>query len=98
MLLICFWGVREHLDMDAETEEVKVETVPLKEAVPGDVNKIISNGTSAGGAMSSLLGSTGDHPDYEPYLKELGAAEESDAIYAASCYCPITNLDHADMA
>ena len=34
MLLICFWGVREHLDMDAETEEVKVETVPLKEAVP----------------------------------------------------------------
>ena len=62
------------------------------------MNKIISNGTSAGGAMSSLLGSTGDHPDYEPYLKELGAAEESDAIYAASCYCPITNLDHADMA
>lgn len=68
------------------------------ETIPGDVNKIISNGTSAGGAMSSLLGSTGDHPDYEPYLKELGAAEESDAIYAASCYCPITNLDHADMA
>ena len=34
MLLICFWGVREHLDMDAETEEVKVEPVPLKEAVP----------------------------------------------------------------
>ena len=29
MLLICFWGVREHLDMDAETEEVKVETVPV---------------------------------------------------------------------
>ena len=68
------------------------------ETIPGDVNKIISNGTSAGGAMSSLLGSTGDHPDYEPYLKELGAAEESDAIYAASCYFPITNLDHADMA
>ena len=34
MLLICFWGVKEHLDMDAETEEVKVESVPLKEAVP----------------------------------------------------------------
>ncbi|MGN1191603.1 MAG: MFS transporter [Dorea sp.] len=34
MLLICFWGVREHLDMNAETEEVKIETVPLKEAVP----------------------------------------------------------------
>lgn len=66
--------------------------------LPGDENKIITNGTSAGGALSSLMGATGNHPDYEPYLKELGAAEASDAIYAASCYCPITNLDHADMA
>ena len=29
----------------------------------GDANKIISNGTSAGGAMSALLGTTGNHPD-----------------------------------
>ena len=36
------------------------------ETIPGDVNKIISNGTSAGGAMSSLHGSPGDRPDYEP--------------------------------
>lgn len=66
--------------------------------VPGDVEKIITNGTSAGGAMSSLLGSTGNHPDYDSYLKKMGAAEEKDHIFAASCYCPITNLDHADMA
>lgn len=66
--------------------------------IPGDVEKIISNGTSAGGAMSSLLGSTGNHPDYEPFLQAMGAAEEKDNIFAASCYCPITNLDHADMA
>ena len=46
-----------------------------KESIPGDVEKIISNGTSAGGALSSLLGSTGNHPDYEAYLKELGAAD-----------------------
>lgn len=69
-----------------------------KENIPGDTEKIISNGTSAGGAMSSLLGATGNHPDYEPYLKEIGAAKERDDIFAASCYCPITNLDHADMA
>ena len=69
-----------------------------REAVPGNTEKIISNGTSAGGAMSSLLGATGNHPDYEPYLREMGAAEERDDIFAASCYCPITNLDHADMA
>ena len=66
--------------------------------VPGDVEKIITNGTSAGGAISSLMGASGNHPDYAPYLKEMGAADERDDIFAASCYCPITNLDHADMA
>ncbi|WP_425494623.1 subtype B tannase [Luteolibacter pohnpeiensis] len=66
--------------------------------MPGDATKIISNGTSAGGALSALLGATGDNSDYEPYLKEIGAAEESDIVFAASCYCPITNLDHADAA
>jgi hypothetical protein len=64
----------------------------------GNANKIISNGTSAGGAMSSLLGATGNHPDYEPYLQEIGAAMASDDIFAVSAYCPITNLEHADMA
>ena len=34
MILICFFGTREHLDMNTETEEVHVETVPLKQAVP----------------------------------------------------------------
>lgn len=66
--------------------------------LPGNEDRIITNGTSAGGAISALMGATGDHPDYEPYLKELGAAQASDAIFAASGYCPITNLDHADMA
>ncbi|MEG0948866.1 MAG: subtype B tannase [Bacteroidales bacterium] len=66
--------------------------------IAGDSEKIISNGTSAGGAMSSLLGATGDHPDYKPYLLELGAPDVPDHIYAVSAYCPITNLDHADCA
>ena len=66
--------------------------------MPGDANKIISNGTSAGGAMSALLGATGDNPDYLPYLNEIGAAATSDAIFATSAYCPITNLENADMA
>ncbi len=64
----------------------------------GDANKIISNGTSAGGAMSTLLGATGNHPDYEPFLKEIGAANASDDIFGVSAYCPITNLENADMA
>lgn len=66
--------------------------------IPGDVNKIISNGTSAGGALSSLLGASGNNSNYEAYLKALGAADEHDHIFAASCYCPITNLENADMA
>ncbi len=66
--------------------------------MPGDANKIISNGTSAGGAMSALLGATGNNADYEPYLKALGAAKGTDDIFAVSAYCPITNLDNADAA
>lgn len=67
--------------------------------VPGNLDQIISVGTSAGGAMSSLLGLTGDHPDYIPYLKANGAfLEESDAVYAAQIYCPIIDLGHADQA
>ena len=66
----------------------------------GDPEKIISNGTSAGGALSALLGVTGNAKEYASYLSEIGAASDAagDDIFAASCYCPITNLDHADMA
>lgn len=67
-------------------------------AMPGSAERIVSNGTSAGGAVSVLLGATGNSGDYEPYLKALGAAEERDDIWAVSAYCPITNLDNADSA
>ena len=70
-----------------------------RNAVPGDLEKIISVGVSAGGAMSSLLGITGDNENYLPYLEANGAfMEESDAIFAAQCYCPIIDLEHADQA
>ena len=65
--------------------------------IPGNSEKIFTDGTSAGGAMSSLLGATGDAPEYEPYLTAMGAAKASDAVYASICYCPITDLEHADM-
>lgn len=66
--------------------------------MPGDAEKIVSNGTSAGGALSALLGATGNNADYAPYLKTLGAAEKRDDVFATSAYCPITNLDNADAA
>lgn len=64
----------------------------------GDTEKIISNGTSAGGALSALLGATGDSKDYQSYLQALGAANVKDHIFASMAYCPITDLEHADMA
>lgn len=49
--------------------------------------------------MSTLLAVTGDNDCYTPYLKANGAfMEESDAIYAAQIYCPIVDLEHADLA
>lgn len=68
-------------------------------ALPGDMDKIISIGWSAGGAMSSLIAVTGDNEDYLPYLKANGAfMDESDSVYAAQIYCPIIDLEHADLA
>ena len=70
-----------------------------KNALPGDWSRVISIGWSAGGAMSALLGVTGDHPDYDSYLRQAGAfMDESDAVFAAQIYCPIIDLEHADMA
>lgn len=66
--------------------------------MPGNAEKIVSNGTSAGGALSALLGASGNSSDYAPYLKSLGAANTRDDIFAVSSYCPITNLDNADSA
>ena len=64
----------------------------------GDTEKIISNGTSAGGALSALLGASGNAIEFNAALNALGAADESDDIFAASVYCPITNLENADKA
>lgn len=68
-------------------------------SIPGDMTKIISIGCSAGGAMSTLLAVTGDNANFIPYLEENGAfMEESDAVYASQIYCPIIDLEHADLA
>ena len=66
--------------------------------MPGNAERIITDGTSAGGAMSSLMGATGNNPAYEPMLQAMGAADERDDVFASVCYCPIIDLDHADMA
>ncbi|MGJ6127196.1 subtype B tannase [Mycolicibacterium sp. Y3] len=69
-----------------------------KGRVPGNVDRIVSTGISAGGALSALLGASGDSPEYAKYFTELGAADASDAIFASGSWCPITDLEHADGA
>lgn len=104
-------GVRGRTSQDASGRYVgkaPAVIVDLKAAVrylrfndarmPGSAEKIVSNGTSAGGAISALLGASGNNSDFEPYLQALGAAKARDDVYATSAYCPITNLEHADMA
>ncbi len=95
-------------DQGVYTGKAPAAIVDLKAAVrylrynravmPGDTERIISNGTSAGGALSALLGASGNSPDYDLYLTAIGAASERDDIFAVSAYCPITNLEHADAA
>ena len=66
--------------------------------MPGNANRITTNGTSAGGAVSLLQGAAGNSSDFQPYLQALGAATAATNVYAVSAYAPITNLDAADMA
>ena len=78
--------------------------------IPGDKNKIISVGTSGGGQMSSILGTSGDMKEYYPYMYEagtLGVTKNSDgtyssaipdSIFAAQNYCPIADIENADLA
>lgn len=79
-------------------------------AIPGDKEKIISCGGSGGGQMSSILGATGNMTQYYPGLWEIGAAgiEKTadgtyvstirDDIYASQCFCPIADIENADLA
>jgi hypothetical protein len=69
-----------------------------KGVIPGNTDRIVSTGVSAGGALSALLGASGNSTLFDPYLKEIGAADAKDNIFASACFCPITDLEHADGA
>lgn len=89
-----------------------VRTLRLNaEVIPGDEELIFSVGTSGGGQMSSILGASGNMDEYYSYLYENGAAgilyDEAtnvytstidDDIFGCMCYCPITDINNADLA
>ena len=74
--------------------------------MPGSADRIVITGTSGGGGLSTAVAASGNSPDYYPYLKEIGAAginpvgnsTLTDDVFATIAYCPITDLDHADIA
>ncbi|MCC2973586.1 subtype B tannase [Massilia sp. IC2-476] len=77
--------------------------------MPGSAERIVVNGTSGGGALSSIIGASGNSRDYLPYLDEAGAAgivsnrgavrsTLRDDVLAINAYCPITDLANADLA
>ena len=91
-------------------QKAAVRYLRLNDAViPGDKERIVSLGSSGGGQMSSILGATGNMDEYYPYLYEIGAAGIElvggeyvstirDDIFASMCYCPIVDLNNADLA
>jgi hypothetical protein len=74
--------------------------------MPGSADKIVITGTSGGGGLSTAVAASGNSRDYYPYLKEIGAAginphgnsTLTDDVFATIAYCPITDLNHADIA
>ena len=62
----------------------------------GDSEAIVSTGHSSGGAVSAMLGASGDSPAFDKYLEEIGAYDESDTVFIAHASAPITNLSSAD--
>ncbi|MDA0184506.1 hypothetical protein OJ997_29650 [Solirubrobacter phytolaccae] len=73
--------------------------------MPGSAERIVVNGTSGGGALSSILGASGNSAEYLPYLAQAGAAGVDasgrttlrDDVFAINAYCPITDLGNADV-
>ena len=80
------------------------------DVIPGNKDRIVSIGTSGGGQMSSILGASGNMSEYYPYLYEAGAlgvtknadgsfsSAIADNIYGAQLYCPIADIEDADLA
>ena len=83
------------VDLKAGVRYLKANDAVL----PGDANKIIAVGGSAGGSCATLLGVSGNAEVFKPYLEKIGAVmDATDDIYGARVQAPIANVDKADMA
>ncbi|MCR4745898.1 MAG: hypothetical protein K5894_11820 [Lachnospiraceae bacterium] len=87
-----------------------IELRANSDVIPGDTDKIVSVGTSGGGQMSSILGASGNMSEYYEYMYEAGTlgviknedgtytSAYPDNVYGAELYCPIADIENADLA
>lgn len=66
--------------------------------IPGNMERIFYTGTSSGGDATVMIGSSGNSKFFEPYLEELGAADERDDVFCAAPSCPVMNREWGDPA
>ncbi|MEU6199767.1 esterase [Streptomyces sp. NPDC047061] len=92
------WGVT---DLKAAVRYVRYNASLL----PGSTDSIVLFGMSGGGAQDTVAGASGDSSLYDPYLTAIGAATEdadgntlSDAVAGVMAWCPITNLNEANLS
>lgn len=91
-------GIDEGAPLGAADLKAAVRYVRYSDDVlPGDAENIFAFGMSAGGAMASVLGASGNSPLYTPYLDAVGAVQGvSDAVAGVMAWCPVTDLDTAN--
>ena len=91
-------GINEGAPLGAADLKAAVRYIRYNDDVlPGDAEKIYIYGMSAGGAIASVLGASGNSPIYTPYLEAIGAIQGvSDAVAGVMAWCPVTDLDTAN--
>ena len=93
------------VDLKAGVIQLRTNT----DVIPGNTDRIISVGGSGAGQMSSILGASGNMDEYYSYMYATGVvgveksgdsytSKYDDSVYGAMCYCPIADLENADMA
>ena len=88
-----------------------IELRANQDILPGNMNAIFTIGASGSGQMSSIVGASGNMKEYYPFMFHDGVAgvsydpltdtyssQYSDAVLASMCYCPIADIENADIA
>lgn len=76
-----------------------------KASLPGNTDRIMLFGHTAGGAIACVVGTTGNSSLYDAYLKQIGAATHdaqgatvTDEVAGVACWSPEVSLGAADAA